>query len=488
MSITARTVLSGTVWMTGSRILSLGLRALVVPILARLLTPEDFGLVGASLAILLLFALLAAEGLPSALIAVARPRHEDPDLWNSVFWASLALCVVLIVPIVIFAAPLATLLGEPASAPVLVGLSGVLLCQFVNTFLRAEITKELQFQTQATVDVAASVVAAAAAIVAALAGAGVWALVLQHYLLQIGGAVGLWYRTRFVPTGRIRPRALAALVPFAFANLIGNLCDWVAMRGPVLVLVRMVGTPAAGAWTVSRQFVNIPQQAARSGFMFVLFPAFSRLQNEPARLAEALRSSIHASSLTQAPLLFGLWAVAEPAMAVIFGPQWTATWPILALIALGTALQAPTAALRPYFQGTARSDRLWRHGLERALATLLGVGVGAFFGDAAGAALGFCVMMGLVTPVQLVDGFRIAGLPPLATCLYVLRPLAWSGLMALGVRFAVDAALAEGVSAFATLALGVLSGGIVFLALVVLFERQTLRYVRELRGLERKPA
>jgi len=479
--VSFRSVFLNTVWMSAAKLFSVALRALLIPILARLLTPADFGLVGASLALVVLFAMITSGGLSRALIVLAPPRDVEPATWDTVFWATSVLAVVTAVAIVAGADVLAWALGHPPAAAVLASLAGLLVLMVVGGFVKAELLKSLRFQRVATIDIVASSLAGTIAIALAFAGAGVWALVAQYYVLHGATLIGLLILTRFVPTWRFDRRALARLLPYAGRTVLVDFLTWTSFRAPVLILMRLSGPTAAGAWTAARTFINVPQEVTRTSFLEVLMPTFSSLKDDGNRLAAGFRSSVHMTMLVQAPLLLGIAAVAEPGMAVVFGPQWAAQWPLLGLLALAAAFNIPMPLVTAFLQGVGRADWLLRLKIFQTVLSLTGVLVGALVGGTIGAAIGLCVIMPICMPVFLWTACRCTGLPMPATALYVLRPFCWAVLMALIVRVAVDQFMAAGWSTLATLLITVPIGGAFYPLMVALAEPDVWKILRKLR-------
>jgi succinoglycan exporter len=451
-----------------------------MPVLARLLTPEDFGIVGTSIAILMLFAVVSTNGMPAALVARGPTRRDDPAIWSTVFWAQLATAAVLTGVIVVLAKPLATLLDTPRAAPVLVALSGVFVLMCLNACLRAELFKTMRFRNQAVVEVVAHLIGATAAIVAAFAGFGLWALVVLYYTTTSLNGLGLLVITRFRPSWRFEGRRLLAFLPFALRTVFSDLCMWISTRSPLLAVANFDGITAAGAWTASQQFVRLPNRIIARSIMDVLFPAFSSLKGDHQRLAAGFRASTHAAVLVQTPLLFGLWAVAEPAMVVIFGQNWGWAWPILGLLALATGLNAPSLSIVSFLKGIDRTDRLLQLSALQALFVSVAAVVGTTLDGATGAALAIAVTRGIYNPIALLYTLRLAELAPLTNLFVVLRPMFAAAVMAVTVRHVLDDWMLVAWSPLSSLVVGVALGALIYAALVFAVDGEGRRLVKRL--------
>jgi succinoglycan exporter len=480
VSVSFQLLLGSTFWLMVANALSLGMRGLIMPVLARLLTPEEFGIVGTSIAILMLFAVVSTNGMPAALVARGPTRREDPGIWSTVFWAQLATAAVLTGVIIALASPLATFLDTPRVAPVLVALSGVFVLMCLNACLRAELFKAMRFRALAVVEVMAHLIGATAAIAAAFAGFGLWALVALYYTTTSLNGLGLLVMTRFRPSWQFDGRRLVAFLPFALRTVFSDLCMWISTRSPVLIVANLDGITAAGAWTASQQFVRLPNRIIAKSATEVLFPAFASLKGEHKRLAAGFRTSTHAAVLLQTPLLFGLWAVAEPAMVVIFGQNWGWAWPILGLLALATGLNASSLSIVSFLKGIDRTDRLLQLSVLQAFFVSVAAVVGATLDGATGAALAVAVTRGIYNPIALVYTLRLAELPPLTNLLVMLRPMFAAAVMAVTVRHVLEDWVPFAWSPLSSLVVGVTLGALIYTALVFAVDGEGRQLVKRL--------
>ena len=478
--VSFRSVLSGSVWLTSGKALSLGLRALLIPILARLLSPEEFGVVGTSLAILMFFAVFSTNGLPAALIALAPSPREDPLVWSTIFWAQSALAGGLTVVILLAATPLAALLNTPSAAPVIMALAGMFFLMCMNECMRAILMKNMCFRAQAIVDVVANVCGASAGIIAAVAGLGLWSLVVMHYVTTLLHTLGLFVATNFRPLWKFESKGLQGMVPFAIRVTVSNILLWISMRSPLLIVTRMDGVAAAGAWTVSQQFVWLPNLVFVSGFLDVLFPSFASMKDDATRRAAAFRASAHATTLLYAPLLLGLWALAEPAMLVVFGDRWQEAWMILGSLALLSGIHAPCMAVFSFLKGIDRTDLLISFAACRALLTVVAAISGAWFDGAEGAAMLMALSMFGYMPITLVTTLRVIGLPLAGTLLTIWRPLLAAICMALVVRHLGLAWTPETWTVIPTLLINAGAGAGLYALVIAVVDPEARRLARKL--------
>jgi succinoglycan exporter len=182
-------------------------------------------------------------------------------------------------------------------------------------------------------------------------------------------------------------------------------------------------------------------------------------------------------------MMFGLWALAEPAMFLLFGPQWAAAWPVLGLLALSKGILTPCSTFIPYLKGAGHGGALFRWAVGRAVVTTAAVAYGAHQGTLVAAMTALCIVNALVLVGYSRLVFSADGTPFLSGFWRAVRPMLTAALMALAVRYALDHVL-DRLPASLQLALGIALGGVVYGVLVLLTERPLLR---KLLDLARRP-
>ncbi len=217
------------------------------------------------------------------------------------------------------------------------------------------LARRMNFSKDAIWSMTSESAAAILAVVLAFAGFGVWALIIQLFAAALIRLVGLYAVSRYTPRLVMKPRRLIPLLGFSSGLMGSEIANFVTFQSPMVIIARYLGLADAGAYSASNRFASIPNQVVLSAVMGVLFPAFSRHDGRRQRRREALMFSTQVLTVILAPMMFGLWAVAEPAMLVIFGQNWAYAWPVLGLLALSKAILTPCSTFIPYLEGC----RLW---------------------------------------------------------------------------------------------------------------------------------
>lgn len=476
-NVNAKSVTRNVGWSVLSKTGTFGLKFVTVPILARILTPEEFGTVAVALTVVQFLAMIGGAGLASALVI---QRDEDMELIHSAFWANLAVSLMMALGLFVFAGPLATLLGAPEASHLLQIMSLLIPLQLAGDVAYALLARRMNFSKDAVWTMLSEILGALVAVGAALLGFGVWSLLAQLFVSAFIRLAGLYAVSGYVPRFVFSARRVLSLCRFSFGMMGSEIANFVTFQSPMVVISRYLGLSDAGAYSAANRFSSIPNQIVLSAVMGVLFPAFSHMGEDRQRRSQALMLSTQVTTVLLAPMMFGLWALAEPAMLVLFGQQWASAWPVLGLLALSKGLLTPCSTYIPYLKGIGQGATLFWWAVIRAIATTAAVAYGAIGGSLVEAMIALC----LVNLATLVGYswvvFRADQLPFLRGFLISVRPLVSAFIMAVIVRLLLDNYGALLPSAVLQVLAGAAIGGLIYLVLVLATERPLLAKLNDM--------
>jgi len=336
--------------LAGTRVISL-LRFLI---LARLLGPEDFGLLAIAAAALELLSTVTEIGVARALVQRADPSARDLDVgWTIGLLRALAVTLVLVV-----AAPhLAGMLGDEratsllrvlALQPVLAALESIAVTQLLRT---------LRFSALAALDVGAAVVEAVAAIALARS-LGVWALVTAT-LLSSGIRAVLSYRIAPHRPHIVLERAVASsLMQFGKWVFAASLLDAASDTVLRAVIGRRLGVEELGLFYVSARLALLPISVLSSLVTPVAFSIHAEVRAVQARATRAFSTVVSGMVVVLAPVTGVLVALAGPLADDVLGRSWEGAGPVLALLAIDGFMTIPVEASEPMLEGRGRPDRV----------------------------------------------------------------------------------------------------------------------------------
>lgn len=461
-------------WSVLSKTATFGLKFVTVPILARLLTPEDFGSVAVALTVVQFLAMIGGAGLTSALVV---DRDGDMDTVHTVFWTNFAMACLMGLGLFLGADWLASIMGAPESAWLLRIMAVLIPLQLAGDVAYSLLARQMNFSKDAVLSTISESAAALIAVAMAFLGYGVWALVFQLFAAALIRLVGLYTVTRYMPHLVLRPAKIVPLLSFTWGMMGSEIANFVTFQSPMIVIARMLGLADAGAYSAANRFASIPNQVILSAVMGVLFPAFSLMGDDRKRRSDALMFSTQVTTVLLAPAMFGLWAVAEPAMLVLFGPQWAYAWPVLGLLALSKAIVTPCSTFIPYLKGTGHSQVLFWSAVLRAIATTAAIALGAYYGDLVTAMWGLCAVNAVTLVGYSWAVFRVDNIPFFRGMLTSSRSMITALIMALAVRAFLHAFEAHLTNPYVEVLAGGAVGGLVYGVLLLLTERTLLKKI-----------
>ncbi|MHA7971743.1 lipopolysaccharide biosynthesis protein [Rhizobium sp. CAU 1783] len=475
-AVNAKSVTRNVGWSVLSKTGTFGLKFVTVPILARILSPEEFGAVAVALALVQFLAMIGGAGFASGLVI---QREEELTTIHSVFWTNLAISAAMALGIFLTADELAALCGAPEAGYLLRIMSLLIPLQLAGDVAYALLARRMQFSRDALWSMISESAGALIAVGLALLGAGVWALIAQLFSSAAIRLVGLYVVSGYRPRPVFHPRSVVSLGRFSLGMMGSEIANFITFQSPMVVISRYLGLADAGAYSAANRFSSIPNQVVLSAVMGVLFPAFSSMMHDRERRFQALLLSTQVTTVLLAPMMFGLWALAEPAMRVLFGQQWAHAWPVLALLSLSKGILTPCSTYIPYLKGIGRGGMLFWWAVFRAAATTGAVAYAAMGGTLVDAMIALCVVNAIMLVGYTGVVYR-ADRAPLRGLLTTSRPMLTSIAMALVVRYLLEAHGHLLPNPAAQLIVGIAIGGAIYSVMTLVFERQLLLKLGEL--------
>ena len=467
--LTRRTA-RGMGWAYGSFATGRLLVLVATAILARLLTPEEFGLVALALTVMAFLDMLRDLGLAEALVIVDEDEVEDRA--ETALVAMLGIGVVL-AAITAAMSPLAAMFFDE---PELTGLMAVLgltfLFRAIGSSHYALAQKRMDFRARTGGELADVVVRGGASIALAVAGAGAWSLVLGYIAGSLAMTIALWVLVPWRPKWTPKREHLRQLLGF------GGALTGVTIAGAVLgnvdriIIGRALGAGPLGLYTLAARLPDLAVTNVTIVAGQVLFPAFAAV--EGSALGRAYLRALHHTSVLALPVSALLAVLAEPLILVAFGDQWIEGVPIMQVFcayALSTALSFVSGTV---LKSRGRAGLLLRVSILQVALVVPAVIVAVPYGIVAMAAA-HAVAAFIVVIIQFVLAARLSDTPLAALPRAFAGPLVGAGALALaaaGADAAVDGALAS-------VLLGSLAGGLACVAALWLVDR---RQVMELVG------
>ena len=301
-----------------------------VVVLARLISPRDYGLVAMVTAIVGIGEILREMGLSSAAVQSRSLTRAQRD---NLFWISAAAGLLVAVVVALAAPLLVVLYGQPEVAGICLALAPTFLLSGLAAQYRAGLTRDLRFKALAVCDVACAAAALSVGVVAASFGLGYWSLVLQQLSSGVFALVALASTSGWLPRLYDRSAPMRQLLRFGFSVLGSQVITYTSMNVDSVLVGSAYGARDLGFYNRGMQLVRTPLNQLRTPIGTVALPVLSRLQDDPRRFMEFVSSAQLAVGY---PVLAGIgWFIAcgEHAVRLVLGPAWLDATPVIQLIA-----------------------------------------------------------------------------------------------------------------------------------------------------------
>jgi teichuronic acid exporter len=312
-----------------------GLQFFVSIALARLLVPEDFGVV----AILYLFVGIANAFIDGGLSGALIQRKAVTDLdQTTVFWTSLFVAIVF-AAVFALAAPFIASHFEHAVLESLTYLMSVnLILSSLLAVPTAMLTKALDFKSLAKANTLATLVSGAIAVYLALQGAGVYAIMLQSLIATVVTVVVLFFVYPWRPQFAFSIESFRKLFGFGGYTLAASLIDVVYNRAYTLLIGKLFGVRELGFYVRADSTKQLPVGIVTGIVARVAFPLLSSVAGDRIVLRRGARSMLRMTMFANAPMMLGMAAVAGPLVVALFGSKWSPAVPILQVLCLAGLL------------------------------------------------------------------------------------------------------------------------------------------------------
>lgn len=348
-------------WTTASAIFRVGMQLLQMAVLARLLVPEDFGLMAMAGVAAAVASLFADLGLSNALMHFPRP---DRATLSTLFWLNVALSLLMALVFSVAGLPLAVVYNQPDLVPILVWLSASFPLAALGQQLRVLAEKDLRFEVLAQNEIAATVAGTAVAVVAALAGFGVFSLVAAGLASAAINSLLAWWRLSAGqrPLVIFRPALARPFVVFGLHRVGDGFWNTVRMQADVFIAGLFTIPAAVAIYAVPRDLtLKIANTVINPVITRVGLPVMTRLQGEPAALRSVYMKTLRLTASLNFPLYALLALFPQQVVSLLLGDQWEAAASYLRLFALWGLIRStgnPSGSVL-YAVGMARRAHVW---------------------------------------------------------------------------------------------------------------------------------
>lgn len=379
MSNLKEKAIKGISWSFIDNIASSGITFLVGIVLARLLTPQEFGILGMIAVFIAVSNSIVDSGFSSALIRKVDIKNID---YNTVFYFNMALGIALYI-LLYFIAPL---ISDFFNEPILVEVTRVMgLILIINSFgivQRTLLVKEVDFKTQTKISLIASITSGIVGIAMAIAGYGVWSLVAQQIVRQLLNSIFLWFFNTWRPVFEFSIQSFKELFGFGSKLLVSGLIDTLYSNIYYVVIGKYFSANELGLYTRANQFSLFIASNLTSIVQKVSYPLLCNIQNENNNelLKETYQRIIKATMLVSFTCLLGLAALAKPLIILLIGEKWLPSVIFLQILCFAAMLYPLHAINLNMLMVKGRSDLFLKLEIIKKVIGIAPVVIGIFYG------------------------------------------------------------------------------------------------------------
>ena len=324
-------VLNNFVWRLAERVGAKGVEFLVSIALARLLSPDDFGVIALVTVFISILQVFVDSGLGNALI---QKKDADDIDFSTVFYFNIVFCILLYVILFVCAPLIAHFYEKEILTPVIRTLGVTILISGVKNVQQAYVSKNMLFKRFFYATLGGTIGAAFIGIALAYKGFGIWALVAQQVFNVTVDTIILWITVKWRPKKLFSAHRLKSLYSFGWKLLASQLIEITYNDLRQLIIGKMYSASDLAFYNRAKQFPQFITANINTSINSVLFPAMSSVQDEKERVKAMTRRAITISTYIMAPFLMGLVACAEPIVRIILTEKWMPIVPFMRIFCI----------------------------------------------------------------------------------------------------------------------------------------------------------
>ncbi len=472
-----RNVTIGVKWSSISQFGRQGMQLVTTVILARLLSPSDFGLASMAMVVIGFVFMFRDLGTSSAII---RQEGLSEELLSSIFWVNVAFGLLVTITLYFFAPLAAGFYHEPRVAPVLKLLAISLLISSLGVLHQSILERDLSFNKLAKIEVASVIVGSVVGIGSAVMGYGVWSLVYQTLTSVIMTTLLLWLSSSWRPKFIFRWLEIKSIGSYSLSLVGFNIVNYFARNIDNLLIGRFLGAQSLGYYNLAYRIMLYPLQSISTVISRVTFPAYSKLQEDNDKFRYAYLDVVRSIALFTFPLMLGLTALSRLLIFTFFGSQWSPSIILLIILAPVGLVQSIGTTVGSVYQAKGRTALMLIWGIGASLLTIIAIIVGLQWGII-GVAAAYATISIILTYPGFAIPCKLINLPVNDIGKAIWPILLGSSLMAI-VLFLLGPSFSKHASSGTTLAILILIGVSMYILLNWLINRDQLRRMLDTLG------
>lgn len=387
-----RKISKGVGWTTVSTFGNQSLRLLLKLVLANLLLPEHYGLIGMAHVFISFIALISELGMSAALIQ--KPKEQmNEKYYNTAFWTNFGVSIIGFNIILVAVAPVAAWFYDEAMLVKLIPVLAVpIILDSFYLIPKVKLSRELNFKPQAIREIISVVIAGVVSIYLALQGFGVWSLAFNGIVASIVSIVLYYANVRWRPKLEFDKEAFKNLFGFGGYVMIERISSFFTSNIDYILIGKLIGSSALGVYTLAFILTDTFRKQFQSILSKVLFPAYSSIQHDVEQLRKYFLSVVKVNGIFLYPIMTLLVVLAEPIILYFFGEEWSNTIFPLRILSLAVMVHVIGGTTTTIMRSMGRARLIMKLSIATTIfITVPAITLGAIFYGIDGAAIGVLI-------------------------------------------------------------------------------------------------
>ena len=369
-------VISGAKWVTFASFFTQFLQLISLVFYARLLTPEDFGIFAILMIFVGFFQIFSDMGTKAALI---HTKNSSEELYSSVFYFNIFVGIILTLVLILLSAPISIFFDAPKVSE----LTKLISINFFITSLvivqQSLFEKQLNFKIITISRTLAGIGGLTIGLSLAVYGMGVYSLIYQVLATSSIFAILIWWYSNWRPMFYFAWSDIKSIWRYTMNLFFFNFINYFTRNTDNVLIGKFLDAGALGVYSLAYKIMLYPLVISKI-LMSILFPAFSKIQDDNEKFQEVYLRAIFVIALFSFPLMFGLFVTADNLVQVLFGDKWKGLEVILMILAPVGLFRSITTTGGSIYMAKGTTDQLLKVGILSTIVTVLFFAVGIFFG------------------------------------------------------------------------------------------------------------
>ena len=479
MSLRKKTV-EGVVWSAGLQWGEQFVGFIVFSVLARLLGPEDFGLVALASVFINFLQIFNNQGIAEAIVQKEEIQKEHLD---TAFWFSIGIGLLLSIASICFSSLIAEIFNQKRIIPVISCLSISFIIKALNSVQGSLLRRKMEFKLLSIRSFVGVIAGAIVGLFLAFGGYGVWSLVFQRLINILFGVLLLWYVSDWRPGFSLSIEKFKELLPFGVSITGLNLFSFLRQNSDSLLIGYFLDSTSLGYYNVAYRIMQIIVTLFAGVVGKVSLPAFSKLQNDSDKLIKVFYEATSLASILLFPVFCGVFSLAPELVVGMFGSEWSPSIRILQILSILGILSCISWIQSSIITAVGKPDiRLW----ITALNSILGTISFAFFMQwgIEKAAIALVASNYFLAPISIFVLQRLVNIKPSEYLNQFIAPICGTSMMVLSIFLAKSIAknYLNLSNPWILIGISTLIGGLTFLLILrIFFPNQSQKFFELIR-------